>query len=232
MFALHNNIMNKYCVYFRVSTKKQGQSGLGLAAQEEMVKPFVIQGELVGRFTEVESGGNCNRKELAKAIALCQKEGAILLVAKLDRLARNVLFISTLMESKVQFKCADMPEVDNFTVHLYAALAEKERKLISERTKAGLDSIKRIIERDGFYMAKSGHKITNLGNNKSFNNDKEKAEFYRNIVSRREYKKASDIGQDLAIALRQNGVPVAKIKEQLDSRGISLSIRTIYNYIR
>lgn len=128
----------KYVAYYRVSTKKQGESGLGLEAQRRTVEQFCLSGQILAEYTDIESGKNNNRPELLKAIAYAKQHGALLIIAKLDRLSRNVFFISSLMESKVQFKACDLPEADHFTVHLFAALAEKERKMISERTKAAL----------------------------------------------------------------------------------------------
>lgn len=128
----------KYVACYRVSTKKQGESGLGLEAQRRTVEQFCLSGRILNEFTDIESGKNNNRPELMKAIACAKQQGALLIIAKLDRLSRNVFFISSLMESKVPFKACDLPEADHFTVHLFAALAEKERKMISERTRAAL----------------------------------------------------------------------------------------------
>jgi DNA invertase Pin-like site-specific DNA recombinase len=134
--------MKKYVAYYRVSTQKQGQSGLGLEAQRRTVEQFCKEGEILTEFTDVESGKNNARPELLKAIAHAKKNDALLVIAKLDRLSRNVFFISSLLESRVHFKACDLPEADHFTVHLFAALAEKERKMISERTRSALESKK------------------------------------------------------------------------------------------
>lgn len=134
----------KYVAYYRVSTKKQGHSGLGLEAQKQSVYNFVnCQNCIIAEFTEIESGKNDNRIELNKAIEVCKKNGAKLVIAKLDRLSRNVSFISSLMDSKVNFICVDMPEANEFTIHIFAALAQQERKMISERTKKGLAQSKK-----------------------------------------------------------------------------------------
>ena len=125
-----------FIAYYRVSTKKQGDSGLGLDAQRAAVKNYTK--DIYKEYVEVESGKNPKRPRLLAAIEECKKTGHTLLVAKLDRLARNVHFVSALMESKVPFRCIDMPEADNFTIHIFAALAEREAKLISDRTKAAL----------------------------------------------------------------------------------------------
>lgn len=130
--------MKTYVAYYRVSTVKQGHSGLGLEAQRHTIEAFCREGSILAEFTDVESGKNDHRPELLKAIAYTKQHRAQLMIAKLDRLSRNVYFISSLMESKVHFKACDLPEADHFTVHLFAALAEKERRMISERTKAAL----------------------------------------------------------------------------------------------
>lgn len=133
-----------YVAYYRVSTKKQGESGLGLEAQHESVAKFVKDpNTILSAFTEIESGkSHYNRPELEKAISLCLSTGATLIVAKLDRLARNVAFISQLMESKVRFVACDMPEANTLTIHIIAACAEHERNLISRRTKDALKAAK------------------------------------------------------------------------------------------
>ncbi len=132
-----------HIAYYRVSTTKQGQSGLGLEAQRQAVMRYVGSDKiLAAEFTDVESGKNDNRPELQKAIDQAQREGAVLLIAKLDRLSRNLTFISMLMDAHVKFVCCDMPQANEFTIHIFAALAQQERKMISERTKAALQSKK------------------------------------------------------------------------------------------
>lgn len=138
----------KFVAYFRVSTLKQGHSGLGLDAQREAVRAYLNGGrhEVLQEFTEVETGKGANalarRPQLAAALALCRKTGARLLIAKLDRLARNVHFISGLMESKVKFVACDMPEANELTTHLMAAFAQYEAQRISERTRDALAAAK------------------------------------------------------------------------------------------
>jgi DNA invertase Pin-like site-specific DNA recombinase len=144
------NIManGKFIAYYRVSTQKQGASGLGLDAQKEAVIQFLNGGRwsLVGEFTEVETGKGADalakRPELRAALDACRKEGATLVIAKLDRLARNVHFISGLMESGVQFVAADMPQADKTMLHIFAAMSEWERDRISQRTKDALAAAK------------------------------------------------------------------------------------------
>jgi DNA invertase Pin-like site-specific DNA recombinase len=133
-----------YIAYFRVSTTRQGRSGLGLEAQQQAVNVFLHgHGELIiESFTEIESGRRSDRPQLAAALEACRKHKAVLLIAKLDRLARNVHFISGLMESGVEFVAADMPEANRLTIHILAAVAEHEREMISQRTKAALQAAK------------------------------------------------------------------------------------------
>ena len=129
----------KYVLYFRVSTQKQGISGLGLDAQRKAVKNYVRKNEVLGEFIEIETGTKKrNRVEVQKAITLCKNENAILLIAKLDRLSRNVLFIANLLDSGVDFIAVDMPQANRLTVHLLSAIAEHEARIISERTVSSL----------------------------------------------------------------------------------------------
>lgn len=134
--------MSRFVAYYRVSTARQGQSGLGLEAQREAVARFTTGGKVVAEFVEVESGKRNDRPEIAKALALCRVHGAKLVIAKLDRLARNVAFIANLMEADVDFVAVDMPQANKLTVHILAAMAEYEREMISARTKAALAAAK------------------------------------------------------------------------------------------
>ena len=134
----------RFVAYYRVSTERQGRSGLGLEAQREAVERYLNGGDwkLVAEVTEVESGKRNDRPKLAEALALCRLHNATLIIAKLDRLARNVHFISGLMESGVEFVAVDFPQANRLTVHILAAVAEHERELISTRTKAALAAAK------------------------------------------------------------------------------------------
>lgn len=136
--------VEKYVAYYRVSTDEQERSGLGLEAQKRAVNEYLKQGkrELVAEFKEVESGGKNDRPELKNALASCRLRKATLLVAKLDRLARNVAFISNLMDSGVEFVACDYPKANRLTLHILASVAENEREMISKRTKEALASAK------------------------------------------------------------------------------------------
>jgi DNA invertase Pin-like site-specific DNA recombinase len=145
----------KFVAYYRVSTTEQGRSGLGLEAQKEAVARWLDGGswKLIASFTEIESGKRVKRPELAKALALSKKYKATLLIARLDRLARNVHFISGLMEAKVKFVACDMPEATPFMLHIYAAVAQEEARAIGARTKAALAAAKARGVRLGSYGA-------------------------------------------------------------------------------
>jgi DNA invertase Pin-like site-specific DNA recombinase len=136
--------MKRFIAYYRVSTDKQGKSGLGLEAQQQAVRTYLNGGawELVGEFTEVESGKRDDRPQLAAALAACRKHKATLVIAKLDRLARNVAFIANLMEAGTDFVAVDMPEANKLVLHIMAAMAQHEREAISTRTKAALAAAK------------------------------------------------------------------------------------------
>jgi DNA invertase Pin-like site-specific DNA recombinase len=140
--------MKQYVIYRRVSTEGQGNSGLGLEAQERDIRLY-LEGysdqpfEIIGEFTEIATATDDQRPELSKALDMARKSGAELLVAKLDRLSRKVSFIAGLLDDrKVQLRVASMPHADKFQLHIYAALAEQEREFISIRTKAALKEAK------------------------------------------------------------------------------------------
>src|SRR5712691_6826905 len=134
----------KFIAYLRVSTDKQGHSGLGIEAQRKAVSDYLDGGnwQLLAEHVEIESGKRSDRPQLTAALAHAKATGAMIVIAKLDRLARNVAFISNLMESGVEFVAVDMPMANRLTVHVLAAVAEHEREAISARTKAALAAAK------------------------------------------------------------------------------------------
>lgn len=136
--------MTRYVAYFRVSTEKQGKSGLGLAAQRTLIERFLSAGdEVIAEFVEVQSGKNDERVELWKAIAHAKKQDAGILIAKLDRFSRKVSFIAGIMEQGIGLVVAEMPHATDFQLHIFAALAQEERRLISERTRNALAEAKK-----------------------------------------------------------------------------------------
>lgn len=130
--------MTSFIAYLRVSTQRQGQSGLGIDAQRAAINDYIGSAPIHGSYTEVESGKRCDRPALQSALTQCRVTGAILIVAKLDRLARDVAFIANLMNSGVEFVACDMPHANRLTLHILAAVAEDEARRISERTKGAL----------------------------------------------------------------------------------------------
>ncbi len=136
--------MARYVAYFRVSTVKQGKSGLGLAAQHSLIERFLSDGdEVIAEYVEIQSGKNDERAELWKAINHAKRNGAKLLIAKLDRFSRKVSFIASIMEQGIGLVVAEMPHATDFQLHIFAALAQEERRLISERTRNALAEAKR-----------------------------------------------------------------------------------------
>jgi DNA invertase Pin-like site-specific DNA recombinase len=203
--------------YYRVSTEQQGRSGLGLEAQQAAVRDYAAQigSSIAAEFTEVESGRRADRPELAKALAAAKRGKGRLVIAKLDRLARNVAFLSNLMESKVDFVACDNPHADRFTIHILAAVAEKEAKDISDRTKAALAAYKARggklgSARPGFW--------TKERNKRRLEGQKRAVEAAR--ISKR--KAAIEAYVDLLPlirGLRTEGLSFGKIAERLNAEG-------------
>lgn len=154
--------MKNAVAYYRVSTDRQGKSGLGLEAQAEAVQNYVLANgyNLSGAFTEIESGRKNNRPQLLNALEECKRLKAILIIAKLDRLGRNVAFIAKLMENKVQFVAVDNPHATDLVLHITAAFAQFEREQISKRVKEALAAAKRR----GVVLGKNGTEILSQQN--------------------------------------------------------------------
>jgi DNA invertase Pin-like site-specific DNA recombinase len=142
-----------FVAYFRVSTDRQGRSGLGLEAQQKAVRDYLSGGQIVAEFIEVETGRRNDRPELARALAACRRHKAKLVIAKLDRLSRNLAFIAALMDAGTEFIAVDNPHANRLTLHILAAVAQHEREMIGDRTKAALQAAKRRGVRLGRYGA-------------------------------------------------------------------------------
>ena len=132
------NETRKYVAYLRVSTQKQGYSGLGLEAQREIIQKHLYDITPISEFIEVESGRKSSRPKLKEALDLCRKTGATLIVAKLDRLARNVSFLSSLLENDVEIVFCDFPQANKMVLHILSAISQYEAELIATRTKQAL----------------------------------------------------------------------------------------------
>ena len=138
------NTLSRAVAYLRVSTSRQGRSGLGLEVQRRIISDYLASRnwEQIEEFVEIESGRKDDREQLMKALRLCQITGATLIIAKLDRLSRDAHFIGSVMKSNIDFVACDLPEANKFTISIFAALAEHERELISQRTRDALHAAK------------------------------------------------------------------------------------------
>jgi len=198
-------MVRKYVLYRRVSTKSQANSGLGLEAQNRDIGLFLdnyngTPFEVLGTFTDVLSGADTHRPELAMAIELAKKESAELLVSKLDRLSRRVSHVAALMDDKaLKIRVASMPTADKFQLHIYAALAEQEREFISIRTKQSLAAAKA--------------RGVKLGGLRDMTMKRNKA-----------WKEAADAAADsvapIVLPMRQNGASYQKIADALNAAGV------------
>jgi DNA invertase Pin-like site-specific DNA recombinase len=166
MIALHQftwSAMTKFVAYFRVSTERQGKSGLGLTAQHRKISEFVTgAGTLIAEFCDVQSGKDDSRVELQRAIQLARREEAKIVIARLDRFSRRVSFIASILEQGIGLVCAEMPNATDFQLHIFAALAQEERRLISERTRAALAEAKRrgkVLGLNGRNLAVKNRKV-------------------------------------------------------------------------
>ena len=207
-----------FVAYYRVSTIRQGESGLGLEAQRAAVARYLAgcgpTAQLAAEFTEVESGKrHTNRPELAAAIGKARKAGATLIIAKLDRLARNVHFISGLMESAADFVACDMPQANPLTLHIMAAMAEHEREMISSRTVAGLAQVALELAANGFRISKAGRKFTKLGN------PRWQESIAKATAARRRQPGPTEVTGIIA-AYRQQGLSLRIVADRLNGLGI------------
>lgn len=210
----------QFVAYFRVSRDSQGAQGLGMDAQRSAVANYLNGGDwtLLAEFEEVESGKRADRPELLKAIALCKKAGAKLVIAKLDRLSRDVHFLSGLEKAGIDFVCCDMPQADRFTIHIMAAMAQREREAISARTKAALAEIKGKLDRNETHIAKgSGRPVKKLGGPNGFN--AERSAIGRKVRMAKADAFAANVAPT-ARTLRAAGCTLAVIAERLNEMGV------------
>ena len=197
-----------YIAYYRVSTQKQGKSGLGLEAQQSAVRSYLNGGNwnLVAEVVEVESGKRSDRPKLAEALRLCRLHDATLVIAKLDRLARDAHFLLGLQKAGVRFVAADMPEANEMVVGIMAVVAQAERKMISDRTKAALRQAK--------------ERGVKLGGNRGFVPPPGDASAARKALTDRANAKASDLAPVIK-EIREAGVTsLGGIARALNERGI------------
>jgi len=172
--------MMKYIAYYRVSTKRQGESGLGLEAQRQAVQNFISPDLIDREIVEVETGTNKkHRPKLQEALELCKKYDATLIIAKLDRLTRNVAFVSSLMDSKVKFQAVDNPHATELTIHILSAVAQDEAKRISKRIKEALAVKKERLAKEGKKLG-SPQNLTEEAKMRGIESIKRKAEMNLN----------------------------------------------------
>ena len=195
----------RFVAYLRVSTIKQGSSGLGLEAQRQAITDYLNGGQwtLIGEHVEVESGKNDERPALQAALQQCRLTGASLIIAKLDRLSRRVSFLSALMDSGVEFVAVDNPTASRFTLHILAAVAEHEAAMISQRTKAALAAARARGTKLGGYRA--GAKVDHHCGTAALQS--QAGAF------------AAQVGPSVQ-ALRQEGLSLRQIGARLTERGI------------
>lgn len=215
--------MNSAAVaYIRVSTAKQEASGLSLDDQHHTLREFCKNRglEVIAEFREQESGtkGAEDRPKLKAAIEMCEETGARLVIVKLDRLFRSSYLTSKLQRSGVKFICCDMPDANELTINILAAIAQNTAENIRQNTRAGLRQIKRIIERDGCYVSRSGREITKLGNAESLAAGRRKGLEVRlkNLEDNPERKKVKRV----ATVLRERGMTLEGIAEEMNAIGL------------
>jgi DNA invertase Pin-like site-specific DNA recombinase len=194
---------NQFISYLRVSTSEQGESGLGLEAQRQAVRDYLrtVSAELVEEYVEVESGSRKDRQQLALALESCKRRKATLIIAKLDRLARNVVFISSLVEAGVSFVAVDNPHANKLMIHLLAAFAEHERDQISSRTKAALAAAKAR----GVVLGTYGKEVLSKRNREAAI---ERARQLAPIIS--ELRKEAPTIEKLTAAMNERGIPTPR----------------------
>ena len=198
----------RFVAYLRVSTDRQGRSGLGLEAQREAVARHakMTGGEVIAELVEVESGKRSDRPKLAEALATCRATRSALLVAKLDRLSRNLAFLANLMEAEVDFVCCDNPHATRFTIHILAAVAEHEREMISKRTKDALAAAKR--------------RGVKLGNPNLQPGDTVATAAARDAYSQQAQERAAEVRPFIEAARKAGAVTLREIAAAMEARGI------------
>lgn len=201
--------MNRFIGYYRVSTDKQGESGLGLQSQKDTINNYVNNknGMLIKEFREIESGKVNDRPMLNEAMEACRLYGATLLIAKLDRLSRDAVFLMNLQRGDVPFIAVDMPDANSMTIGIMALLAQQEREMISQRTKDALAVLKANGKKLGGRRKKS-HNFTHA--------DIEKATLARNEKESAYRSRVIPVIHDL----RASGLSYRKICNQLQELGI------------
>lgn len=218
---------DKFISYLRVSTDKQGRSGLGMDAQREAIKRYLSgsNGVVLDEYVEVESGKKKDRPRLTEALKHCKLTGAVLVIAKLDRLSRNAHFLLTLQEEGVKFVAADMPEANNLTVGIMAMVAQQEREAISKRTKEALQQKKAQLDHEREELIAQGRleeaEALRLGNPKGAEHLRGRGNIEAVVAVRNQADKFAESLRDTLDGLMQAGTTSARgIASALNQRGI------------
>lgn len=217
---------NQYVAYLRVSTQKQGYSGLGLEAQREIIQKYLCGKNPIAEYVEIESGRKKDRPKLKEALTLCRKDGATLIVAKLDRLARSVSFLSNLLESGVEILFCDFPQANKMMLHILSAISQYEAELIATRTKSALKAKKAR----GYKLGNPEHLLDKHEQaiQNSIKTCKEKADnnpnYKRAVAILRTLVKEKHTLQEIADILNKEGF--------VTSQGCSFSKSTVYKLIK
>ena len=217
---------NQYVAYLRVSTQKQGYSGLGLEAQREIIQKYLCGKNPIAEYVEIESGRKKDRPKLKEALTLCRKDGAALIVAKLDRLARSVSFLSNLLESGVEILFCDFPQANKMMLHILSAISQYEAELIATRTKSALKAKKAR----GYKLGNPEHLLDKHEQaiQNSIRTCKEKADNNPNnkraVAILRTLVKEKHTLQEIADILNKEGF--------VTSQGCSFSKSTVYKLIK
>lgn len=217
---------NQYVAYLRVSTQKQGYSGLGLDAQRRIIQKYLYGKTPVAEYIEIESGRKKDRPKLKEALTLCRKDGATLIVAKLDRLARNVSFLSNLLENDVEIVFCDFPQANKMMLHILSAISQYEAELIAARTRSALQAKKargfrlgnpeHLMERHGQAIQNSIRTCKRKANNNPNNT--------RDVAMLRTLIRENHTLKEIADILNREGF--------VTSQGCSFSKSTVYKLIK
>ena len=201
-----------YVAYLRQSTTKQERSGLGIEAQRDIINSFIKEGVILAEYVETESGRKSDRPKLQEALALCRKTNSILIVAKLDRLSRNVAFTSKLLESDVEIIFCDFPQANRLILHIISSIAEYEANLISQRTRQSLKAKK--------------ERGVKLGKSENLMNKHNEAVARSNQTNRIKAKNNANNMRAVALlrSMIKEGLTISQMTKQLNEQGFVSSI--------
>ena len=199
--------MGNYIAYLRQSTTKQERSGLGVEAQRDIINSFIKEGVILAEYVETESGRKSDRPKLQEALALCRKTNSILIVAKLDRLSRNVAFTSKLLESDIEIIFCDFPQANRLILHIISSIAEYEANLISQRTRQSLKAKK--------------ERGVKLGKSENLMNKHNEAVARSNQTNRIKAKNNANNMRAIALlrSMIKEGLTISQMTKQLNEQG-------------